>query len=178
MLRIISSAEQDSRIPRFLHERLGVQFYPPFTTMGLERNGEIIAAFLFNIYTGADIHVTIAGSGWTRRFLREMGQYLFDQLGVDRFTAITEQQNVVDIVERVGGQKEGLLRNHFGPNRDGIILGVLKNEYRYRTHGFQPKSSQRNPDGDNTERTEPEYSNHAAVAEHGESGHTVREHKL
>lgn len=141
MLRIVSSSEQDSRIPRFLHARLGVQFYPPFTTMGLERDGEIIAAFLFNIYTGPDIHVTIAGSGWTRRFLREMGQYLFEQLQVERFTAITENQNVVDIVKRVGGRKEGLLRNHFGPGRDGILLGVLKNEYRYRTHGFNSTRS-------------------------------------
>lgn len=132
MLRIVSSSEQDIRIPRFLRARLGVQFYPPFTTMGLEHDGEIIAAFLFNIYTGPDIHVTIAGSGWTRRFLREMGQYLFEQLQVERFTAITENQNVVDIVKRVGGRKEGLLRNHFGPGRDGILLGVLKNEYRYR----------------------------------------------
>lgn len=134
MHRIISSAEHDSRILPFLSERLGVTFYPAFTTMGLERNGEIIAAFLFNIYTGPDIHVTIAGSGWTRRFLREMGQYLFEQLQVERFTAITEQQNVVDLVYRVGGRKEGVLRNHFGLGRDGILLGVLKDEYRYR-HG-------------------------------------------
>ncbi|GAB6854041.1 GNAT family N-acetyltransferase [Asaia astilbis] len=141
MLRIISSAENDARIPRFLGERLGVAFYPPFTTMGLERNGEIIAAFLFNIYTGPDIHVTIAGSGWTRRFLREMGQYLFEQLKVERFTAITENQSVVDIVKRVGGRKEGLLRNHFGPDRDGILLGVLKNEYRYATHGKLTQST-------------------------------------
>ncbi|WP_051528528.1 GNAT family N-acetyltransferase [Asaia astilbis] len=109
--------------------------------MGLERNGEIIAAFLFNIYTGPDIHVTIAGSGWTRRFLREMGQYLFEQLKVERFTAITENQSVVDIVKRVGGRKEGLLRNHFGPDRDGILLGVLKNEYRYATHGKLTQST-------------------------------------
>lgn len=106
--------------------------------MGLEQGGQIIAAMLFNVYIGLDIHVTIAGSRWTRRLLREMGQYLFDILKVERFTAITEQQNVVDIVERVGGKREGILRNHFGLNRNGIVIGVLKNEYRYRKHGFQP----------------------------------------
>lgn len=142
MLRTISTADHDPRIPIFLSARLGVCFHPPYTTMGLEKDGEIIAAFLFNIYTGPDIHVTIAGSGWTRRFLRDMGQYLFEHLQVERFTAITEKQNVVDIVYRVGGRQEGLIRNHFGPGRDGILLGVLKDEYRYR-NGQHAKSTQR-----------------------------------
>lgn len=141
MLRILSSADNDPRIPAFLAARLGVEFYPPYTTMGLEKDGAVIAAFLFNIYTGPDIHVTIAGCGWTRRFLRAMGQYLFEHLQVERFTAITEKQNVVDIVKRVGGREEGVLRNHFGPDRDGILLGVLKSEYRYRTHGKHPEGT-------------------------------------
>lgn len=139
MSRVILSSENDLRIPCFLSERLGVVFEPPFTTMGIEKDGKIVAGILFNIYTGHDIHVTIAGSGWTRRFLRLLGQYLFDHLGVDRFTALTEKQNVVDIVERLGGMKEGRLRDHFGRGRDAIILGVLRDEYRYR-HGLNAKS--------------------------------------
>lgn len=140
MLRTISTGENDPRIPAFMERVLGVQFFPPFTCMGLEKDGQIIAGMLFNVYTGPDIHVTIAGSGWTRRLLREMGQYLFDILQVERFTAVTEKQNVIGIVERVGGKREGVLRNHFGPNRNGIVIGVLKDEYRYR-YGFKPKSS-------------------------------------
>lgn len=139
MLRTISTGENDPRIPAFMERALGMQFFPPFTCMGLEKDGQIIAGMLFNVYTGPDIHVTIAGSGWTRRLLREMGQYLFDILQVERFTAVTEKQNVIGIVERVGGKREGILRNHFGPNRNGIVIGVLKDEYRYR-HGFKPKS--------------------------------------
>ncbi|MFT8541429.1 GNAT family N-acetyltransferase [Acetobacter sp.] len=135
MLRTISTGENDPRLPAFLKDRLGVTFFPPFTVMGLEKDGQIIAAMLFNVYTGPDIHVTIAGSGWTRRLLREMGQYLFDILQVERFTAVTEKQNVIDFVERVGGKREGVLRNHFGRDRDGVIIGVLADEYRYRKHG-------------------------------------------
>ncbi len=129
--RVILPAENDGRISCFLADRLNALFYPPFTMMGIEKHGGIIAGVLFNNYEGTDIHATIAGHGWTRRFLREMGRYLFEQIGVERFTGITEHQNVVDIVQRLGGQKEGVLRRHFGPGRDGIVCGVLREEYRY-----------------------------------------------
>lgn len=46
-------------------------------------------------------------------------------------TAITEQPKIVRIGERLGGQVEGCLRNHFGPMRDGYVIGILKNEYRF-----------------------------------------------
>lgn len=145
MSRIILSSDQDPRIPAFLERHLGVAFFPPFTTMGIEKDGEIIGGVLFNIYTGHDIHVSLAGSGWTRSFLRYVGQYLYDQLCVERFTAITEKQNVVDIVYRLGGRKEGVIRNHFGFGRDGIILGVLRDEYRYGQFADSPRSSHDRP---------------------------------
>ncbi|MBS1082332.1 GNAT family N-acetyltransferase [Gluconobacter kondonii] len=146
MPRTILPAEHDGRIACFVAERLNTLFHPPFTQMGIEQDGQIIAGIIFNSFTGNDIHVSVAGSRWTRRFLREMGQYLFDQLNVDRFTAITEKQNVVDIVYRLGGQKEGVIRNHFGPDRDGILLGVLRDEYRYR-HGSHTIRAGSNEDG-------------------------------
>ncbi|MBS1034987.1 GNAT family N-acetyltransferase [Gluconobacter cerinus] len=149
MPRVILPAEHDGRISCFVAERLNTLFHPPFTQMGIEQDGQIIAGMIFNSFTGNDIHVSVAGSRWTRRFLRAMGQYLFDQLNVDRFTAITEKQNVVDIVYRLGGQKEGVIRNHFGPDRDGILLGVLRDEFRYR-HGQHPEGSRSHCDSSGT----------------------------
>ncbi|MFT8896263.1 MAG: GNAT family protein [Acetobacter sp.] len=142
MIRVLGPGEDDNRVSVFLARELNVLFHRPFVTMGIERDGEIIAGMLFNNFTGHDIHVTIAGTGWTRRFLRAFGRYLFDHLRVERFTGITEKQNVVDIVERIGGQREGVMRNHFGPGRDGIVLGVLKDEYRYRD-GLKPQNTER-----------------------------------
>lgn len=135
--------EDDGRIAIYLAKRLNALFHPPFVAMACERDGEIVAGMLFNTFTGPDIHVSIAGSIWTRRFLRAFGWYLFSALKVERFTGITEQQSVIDIVERLGGQVEGVMRNHFGPGRDGIVLGVLRDEYRYR-------------DGQHTESTGPD----------------------
>ncbi|ATJ90452.1 MULTISPECIES: GNAT family N-acetyltransferase [Acetobacter] len=149
MFRVLTSVDDYPRITAFLSERLGVQFFPPYTCIASERHGKIECAILFNIYTGFDIHVTIAGNKFSRGLLREFGWYLFRQLEVERFTAITEKQNVVRLVERLGGKREGVIRNHFGPGRDAILMGVLRSEYRFHAHGFQPEGTKRHSDGAN-----------------------------
>jgi RimJ/RimL family protein N-acetyltransferase len=119
----------DERVAKFVSESVGKGFVPPYTCMGIERDGEVIGGVLFNVFEGPDIHVTIAGTGWTRGFFAEVGHYVFDQLKCERMTAITEQVKVVRIGERLGGQVEGLLRNHFGKGRDGFVIGILKEDY-------------------------------------------------
>lgn len=121
----------DERVARFVGERVGQVIVPPFTAMGLEKAGEIIAGVVFNHFEGFDVHVTIAGHGWTKGFLADVGQYVFDQLKCLRITVITEQPKVIRIAEKLGGEIEGRLRNHFGPGRDGYIIGILKSEYRF-----------------------------------------------
>lgn len=121
----------DERVARFVGERVGRVIVPPFTVMGIERNGEIVAGVIFNHYEVTDVHVTIAGRGWTRGFLAEVGHYVFGALRCERITVVTEQPEVVRIAERLGGEIEGLMRNHFGQGRDGIVLGILKTDYRY-----------------------------------------------
>jgi RimJ/RimL family protein N-acetyltransferase len=120
----------DDRVSRFISEKLDKSFVPPFTVMGLEKDGEIVVAALFNVFEGTDVHVSIAGHGWTRGFCREVGNYVFGQLGCERMTALTEHPEVVAFAERLGGQVEGLLRNHFGKGRDAYVVGILKEEYR------------------------------------------------
>jgi len=121
----------DDRVAQFVSSAVGKAFVPPFTVMGIEKNGEIIAGALFNVFEGADVHVSIAGHGWTRSFCREVGHYVFEQLRCERMTALTEQAHVVGLAERLGGRVEGLLRNHFGPSRDAFIVGILKEDYRF-----------------------------------------------
>lgn len=121
----------DDRVARFVSETLGQSFVPPYSLMGLERNGEVIAGVLFNVFEGDDVHVSIAGHGWTKGFMADVGHYVFDQLRCGRMTAITEKPEIVRIAERLGGQVEGCLRNHFGPGRDGFVVGILKSEWRF-----------------------------------------------
>lgn len=121
----------DARVAEFVGIRCGTIIYPPFTCMGIERNGEVIGGVVFNCFEGADIQATIAGTGFTKGFLAEVGHYLFSLLKCERVTAKTEHASVVRIAERLGGQVEGLLRSHFGAGRDAFVVGILKNEWRF-----------------------------------------------
>lgn len=121
----------DERVARFVAEIVGQGFVPPFTCMGTERNGQIINGVIFNCFEGADVHVSIAGRGWTRGFLADVGHYVFDTLKCERITVQTEQPKIARIAQRLGGQIEGLKRNHFGKGRDAILVGILAGDYRF-----------------------------------------------
>ncbi|WP_284765369.1 GNAT family protein [Agrobacterium sp. CFBP2214] len=121
----------DERVLHFVSTSIGVSFVPPFTCMGIDRDGEIVAGAIFNVFEGADVHVSIAGHGWTRGFCEAVGDYVFGQLQCERMTAKTEKAEIVRFAERLGGQVEGLLRNHFGPGRDAFLVGILRDEWRF-----------------------------------------------
>lgn len=121
----------DERVGRFVADRLGYALCPPFTAMGIEDGGVIKAGVVFNSFEGCDIALTAAGEGWTRAFLDAVGRYVFDQLGCLRMTAVTEQPEVEALAKRLGGEVEGRLRHHFGRGRDGVIVGILREDWRY-----------------------------------------------
>jgi len=121
----------DERVARFVGGKCSTIIYPPFTAMGVERNGEIIAGVVFNCYTGNDIAVTVAGGPFTRGFIAAVGQYVFEQIGCLRMSITTEQPSVIEIAHRLGAQTEGLKRNHFGKGRDGTVLGLLREDWNY-----------------------------------------------
>lgn len=118
-------------VARFVSQRVGFGLCPPYTAMGIERDGGIAGGVIFNQFENSNVHVTVAGKYWTRAFLRAAGEYAFGQLGCLRVTITTEQSSVIALAQKLGGQIEGRMRNHFGEGRDGIIVGILKSEYRY-----------------------------------------------
>ena len=121
----------DDRVVEFVAKECGVSFIPPMTCMGIEKDGEIIAGVVFNVFESADTHMSVAGHGWTRGFLADVGHYAFDILKCERITAITEQPKVVMLAERLGGVVEGKMRNHFGKDRDAYIVGFLRDEWKF-----------------------------------------------
>lgn len=125
----------DDRVARFVSEALGVGFCPPWSSMGIERDGEIVAGAIFNCFEGAAVHVSVAGTGWTRGFFEAVGRYVYGTLGCERITFVTESEGVAKLAERLGGQIEGRMRSHFGPKRDGIVVGVLREEWKYSKQG-------------------------------------------
>lgn len=121
----------DERVALYVSGKTGVAFVPPFYAFGLELKGEIVAAALFNVFEGADVHVSIAGDRWTKGFIADIGNYVFNHLKCERMTGITEQPRVVRTIQRLGGEVEGLLRNHFGKGRDAFIVGILKEDWKF-----------------------------------------------
>lgn len=121
----------DARVARFVGERCETIIYPPFTCMGIERDGKIVAGVIFNCFTGHDVAVTVAGGPFTRSFINAVGKYVFEQLGCLRLSITTEQPKVIAIATRLNAQTEGCKRNHFGIGRHGIVLGILKQDWKY-----------------------------------------------
>lgn len=121
----------DGRVAEFCADQLGVLFYPPFQCLGIERDGRIIAGVIFNVFEANDVHVSAAGTRWTREFLAACGHHVFETLGKGRMTMITESPKVARFAVRLGGQIEGLMRDHYGKGRDALVVGILKDEYRY-----------------------------------------------
>lgn len=116
----------------FVGERCGASFVPPYTALGFERGGQIVAGAVFNVFTGPSVEVTVAAlpGGISRSFIRACGDYVFKQLGCERATFTTESPEVAKLAQRLGSQTEGRLRNHFGKDRDGIVLGILKQDWK------------------------------------------------
>lgn len=121
----------DERVARFVGERCGTIICPPYTAMGIERDGKVTAGVVFNCYTGNDIAVTVAGERFTRDFIVAVGKYVFEQVGCLRMSITTEKPEVIKIAHRLGAQTEGTKRNHFGKGRDGTILGILREDWDY-----------------------------------------------
>lgn len=104
---------------------------PPYTMMGIERDGEITGGVVFADYTVNDIAVTVAGGPFNRGFISAVGRYVFEEVGCLRMTIRTEQPKVVDIAERLGAKVEGVVRNYFGRGRDATLLGILREDWGY-----------------------------------------------
>jgi hypothetical protein len=121
----------DERVARFVGERCGTIICPPYTAMGIERDGKINVGMVFNCFTGNDISVTVAGGPFNRELLAAAGQYVFGQIGCLRVTVTTEQPKVIEIAQRLGAAVEGLKRNHFGEGRDATLLGILREDWNY-----------------------------------------------
>lgn len=121
----------DERVAQFIEDRIGKRLSPPYSVAGIEKNGVIVGGLLFNIYEKPDIHISVAGKVFNRTFLRKAGEYVFGQLGCERATFITEQPDVVSLAEKLGGQVEGMMRHHFGRDRHGFVVGLLKDDYRF-----------------------------------------------
>lgn len=124
----------DERVVRYVAEKGETVIFPPFTAMGLERDGRIVAGFVFNNLVARNIEVSVAGEGdrAARRLLRAVGAYVFGQLNCLRISITTRQSKVGDLALRLGGQPEGIRRNFYGKDDHAMLFGILREDWTVR----------------------------------------------
>lgn len=124
----------DDRVARFVGDRNAHKVIPPYTALGVECRGDIIAGAVFRNWTGPDIEVMVVGElkAFTPGFVRAIGRYVFDQLGCERLSMWTDQPRVIALAERLGAQFEGIKRNGHGAGRDLTLLGVLRADWKFK----------------------------------------------
>jgi RimJ/RimL family protein N-acetyltransferase len=105
--------------------------------IGLEEDGEPIAAVVYNQFSGADISMQVAampGRRWmTREFLRTVFRYPFVQLGCRRVSGFVPATNTdaQRFDEHIGFVREGLMREALETGEDVIVYGMLERECRW-----------------------------------------------
>lgn len=121
-------------VAKFVGERNERPVIPPYTAIGVERDGQIVAGAVFRNFNGFDIDVLVVGDGagaFPPSFVRAIGRYVFTQLGCLRLSMTTDQTRVIELAKRLGAAVEGRKRNGFGLGKDAILLGVLKDEWKF-----------------------------------------------
>lgn len=124
----------DRRVSLYVGQRNEQPIEPPFTAMGVERNGAIVAGAIFRNFNGPDCDVMVVGgvAAFSPLFIRSIGRYVFGKIGCCRLSMATDQPRVVELALRLGAKVEGLKRDGFGPGRDVTLLGVLRSEWKFK----------------------------------------------
>jgi RimJ/RimL family protein N-acetyltransferase len=128
---------QDERILPWAAEKLGEDNFDGATGIGLEKDSELIAAVVFNMYTKASICMHVASDGsknWLNKdFLFRAFAYPFIQLKCNRITGLVRVDNIDAQIfdEKLGFKKEGLVRKGSDDGTDMILYGMLKEECRW-----------------------------------------------
>lgn len=107
-----------------------------FEAIGVARGGQLVGGCLYSNYTpyrdGGVIQIWAAGEGaWlSRRVIRVMFDYPFNQLRCNRLTALTAKSNKPSrkLLEGLGFKLEGIARQGFGPRSHACIYGLLRSE--------------------------------------------------
>ena len=106
-----------------------------YVAIGYEQDGDLIAGVVYNLYSGADIamHVAGVGANWlSRSYLRAAFRYPFVQLGCRRVSGFVPATNVAAqrFDEHIGFRREGYMR-HSLPDDDVIVYGMLREDCRW-----------------------------------------------
>jgi RimJ/RimL family protein N-acetyltransferase len=126
-----------ARVGKWVCDKTGGTFeHTCSTSIGLERNGELIAGVLFDNFNGRSINMHVASDGsrgWmNREYLWYCFHYPFEQLGVKRITGLVAASNedAMKFDTHLGFIHEATLKDA-APDGDLHILRMFKDECRF-----------------------------------------------
>lgn len=129
-LTLVYGNDEEHRIWSARQIGRGAQFGNEAITIGVERQGGLCAAAVFNLFTDTSCHAHIATDrcrSWaSRSILAALFAYPFEQCGLRRITlpiAASNRESII-LAIKLGFQFEGRLIGACGED-DEIILGML-----------------------------------------------------
>lgn len=130
---------QEARLLPWAQEKIGTgPFREDAKVIGLERDGEVVAAVVFDNFSAADCNMHIASDGTRRWMNKELllssFAYPFVQLRKRRVTGMVpgKNQQALEFDLHLGFEVEGRCRDAL-PDDDIIILGMLRRDCRFIT---------------------------------------------
>ena len=111
----------------------------PFTNsraIGVSHKGALIAGVVYSPTTQRDMEMTLATTNrrWcTRRTIFHLLYYPFVVADMHRCSVLIRVSNerAIDLVTRLGFNREGLLREWFAPGEDAVICGLLRRDCKW-----------------------------------------------
>lgn len=127
----------EDRLLPWAQERIGVPFRRDAYTLGLEKEGELVAVVVFDGFGETDCSMHIASDGtkaWMNKaLLLHAFAYPFDQLGLLRVTGLVPADNQAALAfdENLGFVREGYHPKAGPGGKDLVSLGLLKENCRF-----------------------------------------------
>ena len=134
MNRLIFGA--DDYLKKWAAKQIGIDGFGPSVSIGVQRDGEIIAAAVYHDLRQGQIEASIAAifsRRWaSRSVLHALFAYPFNQVGVNRLLVQCSEANekAMKMNRQLGFTQEGRLRQLYAPH-DAILWGMLKDECQW-----------------------------------------------
>lgn len=128
---------EENRLLPWAKDRIGINgFRRDAYSIGLERDGDLVAVVVFDCFSDADVNMHIASDGsrhWMNKSLLVAAfAYPFIQLGMRRVTGLVPASNhkALAFDEHIGFVREGY-HPHALPSGDTVSLGLLRENCRF-----------------------------------------------
>lgn len=137
--RVFCRADATGKVLKFVCDGLGddISEYVPSLPIGIYRDDELIGGVLINdIRPGRDCWLTIYTTTpvWgQRQVMRYVFGVVFGLIKAERASAFVSvsNQKSLNMCQKLGFRREGLLRKYRNSGEDCYVLGMLKSECKW-----------------------------------------------